>query len=154
MKALLTLLAFLFSGVALANYDAPEAAPQAVSAAMQQAKADGRALLLVFGANWCRDCRVLDAEMTKGELGAKLSSRYVIVKINVNDFDRNMDIGARYGVPVKKGIPTVAVVTAEDKVLAATTAGELADARHMSSEGIADFLLKLPTTPAAARKQP
>jgi protein disulfide-isomerase len=137
-------LAFLAFASAQAAYEAPELAPAELDAAKQTAKNSGRAVLLVFGANWCKDCRVLESEMQNDALAKPLAQRYVIVKINVGDFDRNMELGVRFGVPVKKGIPTVAVITPDDKVLAATTAGELADARHMSSEGIRDFLLGLP----------
>lgn len=134
----------MFAAPALADYDPPEAAAAAIAAAKVQAKKTQRSVLLVFGADWCKDCRVLETEMAKPELAAKLATRYDIVKVNVGRFDRNTDIAERYGVPLKKGIPAVAVISPDDKVLAATAAGELASARSMSSEGISGFLLGLP----------
>jgi hypothetical protein len=32
----------------------------------------------------------------------------VVVKVDVGPFDRNVDLAQRYGVPLRKGIPTVA----------------------------------------------
>jgi len=145
---LLTALGFAgalsFAGVANAEYGPPEAAPAALGSAKTQAKESKRAVMLVFGADWCKDCRVLESEMAKPELAGKLAARYLIVKVNVDRFDRNTDIAERYGVPLKKGIPAVAVIAPDDKVLAATAAGELASARSMSAEGISSFLLGLP----------
>lgn len=136
--------ALVFATSAGAEYGPPEAAPAALAAAKAQAKDSKRAVMLVFGADWCKDCRVLESEMAKPELAGQLASGYLIVKVNVDRFDRNTDIAERYGVPLKKGIPAVAVISPNDKVLAATTAGELASARSMSSEGISGFLLGLP----------
>ncbi len=145
LGAMLVLACAAFAATsAFADYDPPEAAAPAITAAKQQAKKDQRAVLLVFGADWCKDCRVLESEMAKPELAAKLAARYQVVKVNVGRFDRNTDLAERYGVPLKKGIPAVAVIAPDDKVLAATAAGELASARSMSSEGIAGFLLGLP----------
>lgn len=136
--------AALTAPLALADYGPPEAAPGAIASAKSQAKDAKRAVLLVFGADWCKDCRVLEAEMTKPELAARLAARYQVVKVNVGRFDRNTDLAERYGVPLKKGIPALAVIAPDDQVLAATAAGELASARSMSSQGISTFLLGLP----------
>ena len=58
-------------------------------------------------------------------------------------FDRNLDIAQAYGVPLKSGIPSVAVLSAQGKVVYATKAGELADARKMGDKAIVDFFVKV-----------
>ena len=45
--------------------------------------------------------------------------------------------------PLKHGIPAVAVLTPEGNVTYATRAGELADARRMGDSGIYDFFVKV-----------
>jgi hypothetical protein len=54
-----------------------------------------------------------------------------------------VDIAAAYGVPLKKGIPAVAVLSARGEVIYATRAGELADARSMGDRGIHDVFVKV-----------
>jgi protein disulfide-isomerase len=54
-----------------------------------------------------------------------------------------------YGVPLKNGIPAVAVLSAQGQVVYATKAGELADARSMGDQSIHDFFAKVS---AQARK--
>ena len=45
--------------------------------------------------------------------------------------------------PLKKGIPAVAVLDATGKVRYATKGGELADARKMGDAGVAEFFGKV-----------
>jgi protein disulfide-isomerase len=69
-----------------------------------------------------------------------------MVKVNVGKFDRNLDIAEAYGVPLKKGIPAVAILSIDGKVIYATKTGELADARNMGDTAIYDFFVKVAST--------
>ncbi|MDQ6684231.1 MAG: thioredoxin family protein [Pseudomonadota bacterium] len=120
-------------------YDEAADARAAVQSALAQASAAKVPLLIVFGANWCEDCRVLDKALGSGRNAALMAERFKVVKVDVGRFDRNLDIAAAYGNPIKKGIPAAVVVGADQRILYATKAGELADARRMSESGIYDF---------------
>jgi protein disulfide-isomerase len=48
-----------------------------------------------------------------------------------------------YGVPLEKGIPALAILSAGGDVLYATHEGELEDARHMGDQGIHDFFQRV-----------
>ena len=115
-------------------------------------------LLLVFGANWCKDCRALDEAMKSGRTAQLMASRFRVVKIDVGNFDRNQDLVDAYGKPTQKGIPAAVLVTPDNQVLYATRGGELADARHMSETGIFDFFDRAarahPLAEAGAPAQP
>lgn len=121
------------------GYDEAADARAAIERARSMAVAAGKRVLLVFGANWCGDCRVLDSAMKQGRLKALLDDRFVVVKVDVGRFDRNVDIAQRYGVPLKKGIPTVAVLAADGSASFVTSGGELANARAMGEESLFDF---------------
>ena len=97
-------------------------------------------MLLVFGANWCGDCRALDQAL-HGSSGPLIDGKFEVVKIDVGNFDKNLDIDARYGHPIGNGIPAVVVVDASNKILYSTKGGELANARKMGDQGIYDFLV-------------
>ena len=110
-----------------------------VRQALKAAQAEHKSVLLVFGANWCKDCRVLDKAM-HGSSQSLIQGKFEVVKIDVGNFDKNLDIAERYGNPIKIGIPAVVVLGADDKVIYSTKGGELADARYMGDKGIYDFL--------------
>ena len=109
---------------------------------LDAARASGKDVLVVFGANWCEDCRQLDKAL-HGRTANLIDARFVVVKIDVGNFDKNLDVVKRYGYPIGKGIPAAVVLNADDKVLYATRAGELADARHMGDDGIYEFFSKV-----------
>jgi thioredoxin-like negative regulator of GroEL len=121
------------------GYDETADARLAIEQARAQAAPSGKRVLIVFGANWCGDCRVLDTAMKQGRLKALLDGRFVVVKVDVGRFDRNDDIARRYGVPLKKGIPTVAVLAADGSASFVTSGGELADARSMGEDALVAF---------------
>ena len=128
-------------------YDEHADAKADVQAALAAAAAEQRPVLLVFGANWCPDCRVLDLTMKRPAMAPVVQRAFVrVVKIDVGRYDHNMDLAARYGVPLKKGIPAVAVLSPKGVVSYATQNSELADARNMGEDGIQAFFGRLAET--------
>ena len=138
-----TLAALAASVPAAHAADAPYVEGADAGAEIRQALAQpvggARPVLLVFGANWCGDCKVLDQAMKSGASAAPIARDFKVVKIDVGRFDRNLDLAERYGVPLKKGIPAVAILSPKGELLYATRGGELADARHLGDAGIGDF---------------
>ena len=110
-----------------------------VQQALKAAQANHRNVLLIFGANWCKDCRVLDQAL-HGTSQGLINGKFNVVKIDVGNFDKNLDLAQHYGNPIEKGIPAVVVVSPSDQVIYSTKGGELADARRMGDQGIYDFL--------------
>jgi thioredoxin 1 len=142
VKPLIATVFMLFSFAANAAalpYNETADARAEVKQALAESDKDRKPVLLIFGANWCKDCRALDHSL-KAEKTAELMGReFRVVKIDVGNFDRNLDIDNVYGNPIKKGIPAAVVLSPDNRVLYATRAGELADARRMNDEGIYGF---------------
>ncbi|WP_460528953.1 thioredoxin family protein [Chitinimonas naiadis] len=142
MKSMLTTALLLLSTLGMAAetpYNEAADAKQEVKQALISAHKAQKPVLVVFGANWCEDCRALDKAL-KSEKNAKLISKeFEVVKVNVGRFDKNLDLDTVYGNPIKRGIPAVVVLAPDQRVLYATRAGELADARTMNDEGVYGF---------------
>ncbi len=113
---------FLFFGIVLQTsasgqpYDEKADARAVLAHGMEQARKSGKNLLIVFGANWCPVCLQLDPSIhdRNGKLG---DERFVIVKIDVGRFDRNIDLVRAHGNPIGKGIPGAAVVSPQGETL-------------------------------------
>ncbi len=139
---LLSLMTFLFAplvGAASLPYDESADAKATVRQALSAAASDQRPVLVIFGANWCEDCRALDQALKSGRNAELIAGSFRVVKVDVGRFDRNLDLDRTYGDPIRKGIPAAVVLSADDRVLYATKAGELANARRMSETGIYTF---------------
>jgi len=120
-------------------YDEAADAKADVKRTLTEAKKENRPVLVIFGANWCEDCRALDKALHEGRNAELVNREFKMVKVDVGRFDKNLDVAKAYGDPIKKGIPGAAVLSPEGKVLYITKLGELADARHMSDTSIYDF---------------
>ena len=146
MKTLaVLLLSFLAITAALAGnpYNETADAKADIQQALAQAAAKHTTVIVVFGANWCGDCKMLDRAMKNGTTAPLLAHDFEVVKVNVGRFDTNVDVAKAYGVPLKKGIPAVAILSADNKVLYVTKEGELADARKMGEDGIYNFFKRV-----------
>jgi len=124
-------------------YDETADAKADIRQALSQAAQARVPVLVVFGANWCGDCKMLDKEMKEGTSAPLIAREFRVVKVDVGKFDRNLDVAESYGVPLKKGIPAVAVLSPDNKAVFATRAGELADARKMGESGVYEFFKKI-----------
>lgn len=105
-----------------------------------------RNVLVIFGANWCEDCRALDASLKSQKNAELLAKEFVVVKVDVGNFDRNGTITTQYGNPTKKGIPAAIVLAPNNQTLYATRAGELSNARRMSESGVYEFFSQAVST--------
>ena len=139
-------------------YDEKADAKVDIKRALTEAATAKMSVIVVFGANWCPDCRELDLAMHRGATAQLLADHFKIVKVNVGGrgeqrgtFAVNGDLARLYGVPLEKGIPALAILSAGSEVLYATHKGELADARHLGDQGIHDFFKRV-TDSALLRK--
>ena len=119
-------------------YDETADAQAAVTKALAQAKNSHKKVLVLFGANWCKDCLELDKSL-QGQSAALIASKFVLVKVNVGQFDKNLDLVHQYDNPIKKGIPAAVMLNPDNTVLYASKGGELSNARRMSEQGVFDF---------------
>jgi thiol:disulfide interchange protein len=123
-------------------YPAPEQAEIDLASALKVAAAQHRRVLLDFGGDWCTDCLVLDSYFRDAANKPILDANFVVVHINVGHLDQNRKIAERYQVPLSKGVPALAVLSARGKLLYSQRSGEFEAMRHMESSAVTQFLLR------------
>ena len=113
-----------------------------VDAALAEAAKGKKRVLVDFGGNWCSDCKVLDINLRKAENAALLDKHYVLVHVNVGDkgIDHNFDIAERYGIPLKKGVPALAVLESDGRVVYSQKNGEFESMRKLDPKSVREFL--------------
>lgn len=122
-------------------YDPSADADQQVASAKARAAATGKRLLIALGSNWCSDSRALAGVLELPEVTSFIAHHYVVVVVDVNRFDRNLQIPRRYGVMRLRGIPTLLVIDPKtDKLLNAGHLFELVNAGDMSPQKVVDWL--------------
>ena len=117
-------------------------AHEEIRAALARAAKSGKRVLVVFGADWCFDCHVLDKAFKRQDIAALLNPNYELVHIDVGRGEKNQDLMNQYQVPMKRGIPAIALLDSSGKLLYSQKNGEWERARALGPEDLLEFLRK------------
>ncbi len=123
-------------------YDEDANADKVVDEALARAKKNNKLLLIDLGGNWCPDCIILHNLMEVPEMKKFVDTHYEVALVDVGRFDKNAQIGARYGYNTRlKGVPTVLVVDPKtNKVINGERVFALSTARSQTPQALADYL--------------
>jgi thioredoxin 1 len=114
-----------------------------IKEAVGEAAKDHQRVILVFGANWCYDCHVLDQAFHQDDVAPQLAKNFRVVHVDIgDDGKKNNDLATDYKVPLNRGIPALAVLGADGKVIYSQQNGEWESARSMDPDDIITFLNK------------
>jgi thiol:disulfide interchange protein len=108
-----------------------------ISAAESVARREHKRILLDFGGNWCGDCQLLDLYYQQPSNAAILSKRYVVVHVDVGHMDHNVLVAEKYHVPIRKGVPALAVLDANGRLVYVEGDKEF---EHTSAQAVHTFL--------------
>jgi thioredoxin 1 len=128
-------------------YPEPAQAKNDLSAALAAAAVTHKRVIVDFGGNWCTDCHVLDAYFHDPANAPLLEAGFILVHVNVGRLDENLDIAKHYGVPLRKGVPALAILGERGEVLYSQRRGEFEGMRGMQSSAVTEFLQRW--TPAS-----
>lgn len=97
-----------------------------IERALTRARAGEQRVLLMFGANWCHWCRRLDWLLTNdATISAELNAHWQVVHVDVGRGRANPEVVARYGNPVRHGLPVLVVLDADGSPLHTQETGSL-----------------------------
>ena len=99
-------------------------------------------VLVVFGADWCYDCHVLEKAFQRPDIAPVLHANFEVVNVDVGKGDKNQDLMNEYQVPMKRGIPGLAVLDSSGKLIYSQQNGEFERARALGPEDLLEFLKK------------
>jgi thioredoxin 1 len=123
-------------------YPPPEEAQAEISTALAAAAKDHKRVLLVFGGNWCYDCHVLDATFRSKSFAPLVNANYHVIHINVGNYDANLDLADKYQIPLKKGVPSLAILDPDGKLIVSQKQGEFESTVRIGPDDVLEFLKK------------
>jgi thioredoxin 1 len=122
-------------------YPAADQAKADLRAALAASMTSHKRVILDFGGNWCPDCHVLDRYIHDSTNKPILDANYILVHINIGRMNENLDIAERYKIPVRRGVPALAVLDVGGELLYSQQTGEFEAMRGMQSSAVTEFLL-------------
>jgi thioredoxin-related protein len=121
-------------------YDESANAEIELANAITEASKENKHVLIEMGANWCPDCRTLGKYFQREDIKAWLDKHFIVVTVDIGNWDKNLEIVERYGNPISEGIPSLVVLDSKGKMQFVTLGGELATAREMSGDDLIGWL--------------
>jgi thioredoxin 1 len=111
-----------------------------IQQALTSASKARKNLLVVFGADWCYDCHVLEKAFHRPDIAAVLKPNFQVVDIDIGNGDKNLDIAAQYQVPLNRGVPAIAILDSRGNLLFSQKNGEWERARALGPEDLLSLL--------------
>ena len=110
---------------------------------VDEAKNKGKLVLLVFGSDTCPDCRSLYKKMHTKPLNETIDKNFIVMHVDIGNWDNNIDFTNQFGKPVKSGSPSIAILDSSSTIYYVSTAGEFASARSSKTKTLNDWFLDI-----------
>jgi thioredoxin 1 len=122
--------------------------------ALATAAREHKRVLLDFGGNWCGDCIVLHLYLQDPGNASLLQNNFVPVYVNIGRYDKNLDIAKQYNIPLEKGVPALAILDPNGKLVYSQRNGEFESMRRMDVSSVSEFLTKWKPAPLSRAAVP
>lgn len=102
----------------------------------------GNQSIIIFGANWCPDCRILQGTLELPTVNLFMKENYSVKHIDLGEYDINMELMEIFGIPSQEGIPRVVILGVSGKPLNLDSNDRWRTARDSKQQDIFDYFQK------------
>ena len=95
--------------------------------------------VVIFGANWCPDCRILSAVLELPTVKRYIDTNFRIMYIDLGRYDMNMSLMEVFDIMPQQGIPRVVILNKKNEVLNIKDTGEWTTARSRTKQEIFNY---------------
>ncbi len=94
---------------------------------------------MIFGANWCPDCRILAGTLELPSVNKFIQENYSIMHIDLGKYDINMSLLEVLGIPKQEGVPRVVIFDKEGNAINLDTNDRWRTARDSKQQQIFNY---------------
>ena len=124
-------------------YDGKEYSENNIKTFIDNTIAESKQPIIIFGGNWCADCRILDGTFELPTVKEFMQAKYRILHIDVGRYERNMHLFSFFGIPKEEGVPRVLVFDKQKNLLNAPSSKEWTTARDRKKQEIFNYFQDL-----------
>ena len=99
--------------------------------------------IIIFGGNWCPDCRILEGSLKMPSIKRFMNKHYRVLHIDVGRYEINMGLMDYFGVITEEGVPRVLVFDKNKNIINSSTTKEWTTARDRSQQDIFNYFQDL-----------
>tara|TARA_B100001057_G_scaffold148175_1_gene148114 strand:- start:7999 stop:8505 length:507 start_codon:yes stop_codon:yes gene_type:complete len=124
-------------------YDGNEISVEEVNKFLSQSIAENKQPIIIFGANWCPDCRIFSGTIDIPKINEFIETYFNILYIDVKRYEINMNLIEYFDIPSEEGIPRVLVFDFNKNIINKSSTTEWRTARDRSSQDIFNFFQEM-----------
>tara|TARA_Y100000768_G_scaffold150218_1_gene112154 strand:+ start:1822 stop:2325 length:504 start_codon:yes stop_codon:yes gene_type:complete len=95
--------------------------------------------IIIFGANWCPDCRIFSATMDIPKIKSYIDKTFKVLYVDVKRYEINMSLMEEFGIEPAEGIPRLLIFDKNRKLINSSNTTEWRTARDRTSQEIFNF---------------
>jgi len=95
--------------------------------------------IIIFGANWCPDCRIFSATMNIPKIKSYIDENFEVLYVDVKRYEINMNLMEEFGIEPAEGIPRLLIFDKNRKLINSSNTTEWRTARDRTSQEIFNF---------------
>ena len=120
----------------------PEAnAGEEISKAVNQAKAEGKHVIIQIGGNWCGWCLLFHEYInTDADIKKFLADNYIFTLLNYSKENKNIDLLTKYRNPGRMGYPVFVVLDGNGNMIHTQDSGLLEEGKGYNKVKVMGFL--------------
>ena len=99
--------------------------------------------IIIFGGNWCPDCRILEGTLQLPTIKKYMIKHYKIMHVDVGRYDKNMNLISYFKIPEEEGVPRVLVFDNKKNILNMDSTQEWRTARDRNKQEIFNYFQSL-----------
>ena len=112
-----------------------------IAAAVSEAKASGKNVLVQIGGNWCIWCMRFNDFVTKdAQLDSMTKASYVVYHMNYSEENKNEKLLAKYKYPQRFGFPVFLVLNSKGELLHTQNTSYLESGKSYDKRNVMGFL--------------
>ena len=124
-------------------YDGNEISIEEVNKFLSLSIAENKQPIIIFGANWCPDCRIFSGTIDIPKINEFIETYFNILYIDVKRYEINMNLIEYFDIPSEEGIPRVLVFDFNKNIINKSSTTEWRTARDRSSQDIFNFFQEM-----------
>ena len=124
-------------------YNGEEYSAEQINNFLDETLQQSKQPILIFGGNWCPDCRILDGTLQLPTIKKFMNKNYNIMHIDIGRYDKNMELISYFGIPKEKGVPRVLVFDKNKIVINKKSTKEWTTARDRRKQEVFDYFQSL-----------
>ena len=102
----------------------------------------GEQSIVIFGANWCPDCRILEATLELPTPRSYLKEHFSVIHVDLGKYDINMNLLEVLGIPRQEGVPRIVIFGENGIALNLDSTDKMRTARDTKQQDIFNYFQK------------